>query len=81
MTGPFELLDNVIHRGEPEPPEESTPEDVLLALDWSDDDSGQELVERAEAIDGATHTGSDGGERGSPSIEDLDSEGDPLSDY
>lgn len=52
MTGPLKLLDMVVHRGNSSTPsEEATPEPVLAALEWSEDDSGQELVERAETVE------------------------------
>jgi hypothetical protein len=52
LTGPFKLLELAVHRGpQPKVSEESTPETVLDALEWSEEDSAKELVERAEAVE------------------------------
>jgi hypothetical protein len=58
VTGPLKLLEMVVHgRQQSTPPEEATSDTVLAALDWSEDDSGQELVERAEAVEAANRDG------------------------
>jgi hypothetical protein len=47
----MELLEKAVHRGNDEAPaEESTPASVLDALDWSEDDSAKELVEKAGTV-------------------------------
>jgi hypothetical protein len=47
---PLDLLEKAVHRGEQPSPDETTPGHVLEALDWSEDDSGQDLVERAGTV-------------------------------
>jgi hypothetical protein len=52
-TNPLELIDKAIHRGEEStPPEETTPATVLDSLDWSENDSAQDLIERVDTGNG-----------------------------
>jgi hypothetical protein len=53
MTRLARLLERLIHGDKKPVPtgEDATPADVLEALEWSDTDSGDDLVERAEAVE------------------------------
>jgi hypothetical protein len=53
MMSPAELLQRLIHpNGDPaEELETRTPKDVLAALEWSDADSGQDLIEKAKSLE------------------------------
>lgn len=53
MMSPAKLLERLVHgNGDvaAEVPTE-TPKEVLAALEWSDADSGQDLVDRANGLD------------------------------
>jgi hypothetical protein len=51
MTGPVKLLGMLVHGKKAEDvPSESTDASVLAALEWSDVDSGEDLVRRAEEL-------------------------------
>jgi hypothetical protein len=54
MMSPAKLLERLIHpNGDPaDELETDTPKEVLDALEWSDADSGHDLVEKANALNG-----------------------------
>jgi hypothetical protein len=53
MMSPAQLLERLVHgNGDPTAEiETETPKEVLDALEWSDADSGRDLVERANGLD------------------------------
>jgi hypothetical protein len=53
MMSPAKLLERLVHgTDESWKPETDTPREVLDALEWSDADSGRDLVEKANGING-----------------------------
>jgi hypothetical protein len=52
MMSPAKLLDRFIHpNGDPaDELETETPKEVLEALEWSDADSGRDLIEKANGL-------------------------------
>jgi len=42
------LLTSLVNHHTATPPDEKTPEEILVALEWAEGDSSDELVERAE---------------------------------
>jgi hypothetical protein len=56
MMSPAKLLELLVHpNGDPaDELQTETPKEVLDALEWSDADSGHDLIERANGIDRAS---------------------------
>ena len=61
MMSPADLLQRLIHpHGDPtEELETDTPKEVLAALEWSDADSGHDLIEKAKSLDSRNGTPSE----------------------
>ena len=55
MMSPAKLFERLVHgNGDPAADlETETPKEVLHALEWSDADSGRDLVEKANALNGS----------------------------
>jgi hypothetical protein len=53
MMSPADLLQRLIHpNGDPtEALDTDTPKEVLAALEWSDADSGHDLIEKAKSLE------------------------------